>query len=280
MTLEIKFPRVLKPTSLEDLATVYYESMYEGKDESKKLIENLNKYCLDLNFNERAYMYTYIAKAQCVAKRMKKIKRRNFVRKEKAKFNKTISLEEATVNRNSYLKKIEEIKKTELERIEKKLENEIKGVETRRKIIRRGTILITPTTTGASLFISSNYVPLKIAELVASVVGFGTITAFYLLDKKETKKVEKITDEHYKKRKRIIQDFCEDQNGTENYYSERMRQIENEYSSDLLTTELDKESETEKHVSRSVSYLKKAWKTYGVDLEGSVNFDVMMKMLG
>jgi len=280
MTLEVDFPRVLEPHCLEDLSTVYYQSMYENKDEAKKLIENLNNYCLELNFNEKAYMYTYMAKAQHVAKRVKKINRRNFVRKGRAKFNKKVSLEEVTINKNRYLEKLEEIKDCELERFDKELENKIMGIERRRKIIRRGEVLIPPATSGASLFISSNYLPAKIAGLIASGVGLGTFAAFYLLDKREIKKIEKTTDNHYEKRRKTIHKICEDQTGIEKYYNDRKKQIQEEYSNEFLVIEKDKESEKERHVSRAIEDLEKASKTYRIDLEGRIDLIKMMKMIG
>jgi hypothetical protein len=254
MTLEVRHPRVLEPQSLEDLTTVYYESMYRNKDEAKKLIENLNNYCSGLNSNEITYMQTYMVKAERLAKRKKKINRRNFVRKENAKFNKKISLEEAEINKNRYLKALEEIKNDELKKT--------------RKIYGRGAKTIPPLASSASFAVSCIYfnIPKEPSALIAGALGLTTYAVFKTFESRKSKKT--------------IQKCCEDERGTEKYCTDRKKQIEEEYLSEILKIEADKESEIKKHFSRGVRDLKKAWKVYGIDSKGSVDFNVMFRVLG
>jgi len=243
MALEKIFPRVFDPQSISEFSTVCRQALYEGNEEAKRYLKLVEvNYCSPMSTlgdNEKTYMQMYISTAFHLAKRMKKISRRNLIRKEKAEFEKAISLEETTINKNRYIKELEEIKKCEFKKTEDELKNKIKGIETRRKSIRKGLIIVTPTAIGASLYVSSEFLPREIAELVSSLVGLGTAASFYSLEKMEIKKVEKITDEYYRKRRKTIQDCCEDQNGMEKYHLGRTKQIEEKYSNELLKIEKD-----------------------------------------
>jgi hypothetical protein len=216
--------------------------LYENIDEAKKYIQLVEmNYCSPnstLGENENAYMQKYMCKAFHLAKKMKKANRRNLIRKERTDFNKKISLEEATINKNRYLRASEEIKNDELEKT--------------KNVFGRAAQALPPLTSSASFAISYVYlnIPKESSALIAGVTGAATYAAFKILCSRKTKKA--------------IQDCCQVQCETDKYYTERVRQIEEEYSDDLLKIEDDKEDEENKHVSKEVRDLKRAWRFYGV----------------
>jgi len=242
MTREKFFPRVFEPQSIREFSTVCYQALYENNDEAKKYIQLVEmNYCSPnstLGENENVYMQKYMCKAFHLAKKMKKINRRNFIRKERVDFNKKISFEEATINKNRYLKASEEIKSDELEKT--------------KSVFGRAAQMLPPLTTSASFAISYVYfnIPKEPSALIAGVTGAATYAAFKILCSRKTKKA--------------IQDCCQIQCETDKYYAESVRQIEEEYSDELLKIEDDKEDEENKHVSREIRDLKRAWRFYGV----------------
>jgi hypothetical protein len=257
MTLETKFPRVLETQSIKEFSVACYQALYENNEEAKKYIRLVEvNYCSlisTLGENEKAYMQIYISKGLGLAKRIKKINRRNFIRKEKAEFNKAVSLEDALINKNRYSEALGEIKNDELEKT--------------RNICGKAVKTLTPLTTSTSFVISSIYcnIPKEPSALIAGVAGITTYATIKILGSRKTKKA--------------IQECCEAQTETERYYIERVKQIENNYSDELLAIEGDKESEIKKHVSRGVRDLKKSWKFYGIDLRENVDSDLLIKML-
>ena len=252
MTQEKIFPRVFEPQSIREFSTVCYQALYENNDEAKKYLQIVEvNYCSPnstLGENENAYMQKYMCKAFHLAKKMKKANRRNLIRKERTDFNKKISLEEATINKNRYLRASEEIKNGELEKI--------------KSVFGRAAQALPPLTSSASFAISYVYfnVPKESSALIAGITGASTYAAFKILCSRKTKKA--------------IQDCCEVECQADKYYTERLRQTEEEYSDDLLKIEDDKESEENKYVSREIRDLKKYWRFYGVGNEktGFYNF--------
>jgi len=242
MTREKFFPRVFEPQSIREFSTVCYQALYESNDEAKKYIQLVEmNYCSPnstLGENENAYMQKYMCKAFHLAKKMKKANRRNLIRKERAEFDKKISLEEATINKNRYLRAPEEIKNDELEKA--------------KNIFGRAAQTLPPLTSSASFAISYVYfnIPKEPSALIAGISGAATYAAFKILCSRKTKKA--------------IQDCCQVQCETDKYYTERLKQIEEEYSDELLKIEDDKESEENKYASREVRDLKKYWRFYGV----------------
>ena len=251
MTREKFFPRVFDPQSIREFSTVCYQALYENNDEAKKYIQLVEmNYCppnSTLGKNENAYMQKYMCKAFHLAKNMKKINRRNFIRKERADFNKKISLEEATINKNRYLKASEEIKSDELEKT--------------KNVFGRAAQMLPSLTSSASFAISYVYfnIPKESSALIAGVTGAATYAAFKILCSRKTKKA--------------IQDCCQIQCETDKYYSDRMEKIEEEYSNEMLKIEKDRESEENKYTFKDIRDLKRYWKFYGVDAENN-GFDI------
>lgn len=243
MTREKSSPRVFEPQSVREFSAVCYQALYESNDEAKKYLKLVEaNYCSPystLGENEKAYMQTYISEAFHLAKRMKKINRRDSIRKERAEFNKKISLEEVAINKNRYLRELEEIKDDEIEKT--------------KNIYGRATRILSPLTSSTSLAISYAYlnIPKEPAALIAGITGLATYTTFKTLCSRKTKKT--------------IQDCCQTQSETNKYYTKRVRQIEGEYSDELLKTEDDIEDEENKHASRGIRDLNKAWVFYGIN---------------
>ena len=251
MTREKSSPRVFEPQSIREFSTVCYQVLYENNDEAKKYLKLVEKsYCSPystLGENEKAYMQTYISEAFHLAKRMKKINKRDFIRKERVEFNKKISLEEATINKNRYLRELKGIKDDEIEKT--------------KNIYGRATRILPPLTSSTSLAISYAYlnIPKEPAALIAGITGLATYATFKTLCSRKTKKT--------------IKDCCQAQSETNKYYAERARQIEGEYSDELLKIEDDRENEENKHASRGIRNLNKAWVFYGID-DKKVDFDL------
>lgn len=245
MTQEKFFPRVFEPQSIREFSTVCYQALYENNDEAKKYLKLVEvSFCSPnstLGENEKAYVQTYISKAFHVAKKMKKINRRDFIRKEKVEFDKKISLEDATINKNRYLKELEEIKDNELAKT--------------KSIFGRTAQTLPPLTSSTTFAVSYVYLnlPKEPSALIAGSVGVATYAVFKILGSRKTKKT--------------IQDCCEAQHETDKYYTERLKQIEGEYSDELLKIEDDKEIEKNKCVSKEIRDLRKIWKLYGIEAE-------------
>ncbi|MEM5778743.1 MAG: hypothetical protein QXD43_01580 [Candidatus Aenigmatarchaeota archaeon] len=231
--------KIPEPQTIEELSTVCYQAMYESNEEAKKHLNEIQKnyYSLNLNESEKSYIEKYFNSTFHIAKKMKKINRRNYVRKEKADFDKKVFMEEATINKNTYLKEIDKIKKYKM-----------KGLSKERKIIKGGVTTIPPVVTAGSYFVLTNYAPKDIATAVSTAIGFGVFSAICLIDKLKTKKEEKINKDYYENKINI-----------EKYYADRVKQIENDYIVEILKIEDDKESEAKKIISKEIKKLQKSF---------------------
>jgi len=257
VTLEKFFPRVFEPQSIGKFSTACYQALYESNEEAKRYVQIVEaNYCSSISTlgeNEKSYMQRYVNAGLHLAKKMKKVNRRNLLRKEKAEFDRKVSFEEAVINKSRYLKALEEIKNDELEKT--------------KSVFGRGAKVLPPLTSSASFAFSYIYldVPKEPSALIAGIAGVATYATFKILQSR--------------KMKQAIQNCCEDQNGTEKYYTDRLREIEREYSRELLKIESDKDKENDKHVSKEIRDLKNAWRFYGVGLEDAFNLGTLAKVL-
>ena len=134
MTPKNKLPKVLEPSSLVELSSTFYHSIYKSNDVSKKQLDEINNYISkSLNDNEKAYMYTLLSTAEHLAKKTKEINIRYMTRERYADTDRQNCLEEVENFYNIDLEKAGEIRDNDLNKVSRRTDIELEKIQTKEK---------------------------------------------------------------------------------------------------------------------------------------------------